>query len=185
MEVEDCGADFTDCSIELIDRGVQYRSNGVLVAWTCSTPCKLNPVANSCWMTWSWRSRAIRSRSSRTSTSLSFRCCSANSTVTEAMSAIAVSCSISSTPHGRLLRRDAKRTPPPNEVPERGSATTDSSPETFSAGTELPCGAEIGRRLRAASSITVPDRSTADPVAGTGWESAASATWTTGSLPRS
>jgi hypothetical protein len=63
-----------------------------------------------------------------------------------------------------LLRRDAKRTPPPNEVPERGSATTDSSPETFSAGTELPCGAEIGRRLRAASSITVPDRSTADPV---------------------
>jgi hypothetical protein len=43
MEVEDCGADFTDCSIELIDRGVQYGSNGVLVAWTLQHPLQTQP----------------------------------------------------------------------------------------------------------------------------------------------
>ena len=65
--------------------------------------------------------------------------------------------------HFKVVQLVLVRFAPPNEVPDNGSATTDSSLETCSAGTALALGAEIVRRLRAASSITVPERSRTVP----------------------
>ena len=61
---EDDRADLRDALVERRDRRAGAVGSPRRPRTSPATACSVSPAPNSCWMTWSWRSRAMRARSS-------------------------------------------------------------------------------------------------------------------------
>ena len=89
LEAEDRRADVLDREVEVVDGALDPAAcrGGIGIRPAGRCPASDMPVANSRWITVSWRSRAMRSRSSTRASSWSFVCKRAFSIATPAAAA--------------------------------------------------------------------------------------------------
>ena len=168
MQIEDRGADLLDDGLQIIDAFGEPLSAPRRTACARDRSLQREPTANSRWITWSCRSRAIRSRSVSTSSSRMRRCVVASCQASAAWSANAAIMSSCSSLNGcRFRRRSATNTPATGRVVRSGST---SAGPALSSGADaqvevVRIGAECARRK--ACPIRCPATGIGDAVAAT------------------